>query len=66
MTIDDTFVLRDEGVFDWEPYELSRKERTAQTKLYDALTNGFHGNRIEYENQVGYRFRLEDHNYQGW
>jgi hypothetical protein len=65
-TIDETYVLRDERVFDWEPYELNKKERAAQTKLYDALTNGFHGNRIENEMQSGYRFKLEDHNFQGW
>jgi hypothetical protein len=64
--VDYTYMLRDDSVFEVQPYELNWKEGKAQTKLYDALTNGFHGNRIENENQVGYRFRLEDHNFQGW
>eukprot|EP00972_Heterocapsa_arctica_P058657 8649176-Heterocapsa_arctica.AAC.1 len=45
--------------------EHSVQEKEAQKKLYDALTDGIHGNRIEKYNK-GYKFNMDAHSLHGW
>eukprot|EP00972_Heterocapsa_arctica_P102980 15177011-Heterocapsa_arctica.AAC.1 len=64
--VDGRYALQDDSVFAEEKYTPDKKEKDAQNKLYDALTDGFHGRRIEHEGHDGYRFKMEQHNFHGW
>eukprot|EP00972_Heterocapsa_arctica_P084265 12414379-Heterocapsa_arctica.AAC.1 len=64
--VDKKYALQDDRVFAVANYAPDKREKDAQNKLYDALTDGYHGRRIESEGHEGYRFRMEQHNCHGW
>eukprot|EP00972_Heterocapsa_arctica_P108492 15977024-Heterocapsa_arctica.AAC.1 len=54
---DSVFSIKERG-FEWI-------EVQAQNRLYDALTSGHHGARLELEWE-GHRFVMATHGFQGW
>eukprot|EP00972_Heterocapsa_arctica_P018968 2800049-Heterocapsa_arctica.AAC.1 len=64
--VDMRYALKHDSVFAVEKYTPNKKEKDAQNKMYDALTDGYHGRRIGHEGHDGYRFRMEQHNFHGW
>eukprot|EP00972_Heterocapsa_arctica_P035092 5168281-Heterocapsa_arctica.AAC.1 len=45
--VDKRYKVENKDIFLIKAREHSYKEKEAQTNIYDALTNGHHGNRIE-------------------
>eukprot|EP00972_Heterocapsa_arctica_P039605 5835733-Heterocapsa_arctica.AAC.1 len=54
------YAVEDEDILYMQEREHSVQEKEAQKKLYDALMDGIHGNRIEKYN-TGYKFNMDAH-----
>eukprot|EP00972_Heterocapsa_arctica_P111346 16391826-Heterocapsa_arctica.AAC.1 len=63
--LDKNNLIRNDCVFYIQEHMFSKSEKEAQNKMYDALTNGHHGYRVELS-QPGYRFKMELHGHNGW
>eukprot|EP00972_Heterocapsa_arctica_P098519 14539819-Heterocapsa_arctica.AAC.1 len=59
------YALESENIFDIKDYCPSWQEKEMQNNIYDALTDGHHGQREEYSTP-GYRFKMELHSHKGW
>eukprot|EP00972_Heterocapsa_arctica_P005979 879813-Heterocapsa_arctica.AAC.1 len=63
--VDRRYKVENDDIFLIKERAHSYKEKEAQNNIYDALTDGHHGNRIEEYNK-GYRFKMEAHSLKGW
>jgi hypothetical protein len=59
------YMVHDEQQLCQPEWELSGKEKGAQTKLYDALAEGYYGALYE-KTERGYKFRMDLHSLYGW
>eukprot|EP00972_Heterocapsa_arctica_P091889 13551495-Heterocapsa_arctica.AAC.1 len=63
--VDKRYQVEDEGILCNQERDHSEAEKKAHKFLDDALTDGYHGNRLEKYNP-GYKFRMDTNSLHGW